>query len=368
MNIGIACYPTFGGSGVVATEIGLALAARGHRVHLFAYPCPARLGRLDERSGVTFHHVEVRDYPVFHQPPYTLALTSRIVDVGQRDHLDVLHVHYAVPHATSAFLARAVLGQDAPKVVTTLHGTDITLVGSDPSYRPITRFSIEQSDAVTTPSRWLADETHRLLDLAHCPIEVIPNFVDTSYFAPSTRLTNARSHIVHVSNFRPVKRVDDVVRTFAAVRREQPAHLTLIGDGPERAAIAALVDALGVAADVTFMGESDDFRAALGQADVFLLPSASESFGVAALEAQAMGVPVVASDVGGLPEVIVHGATGLLCPIGDVGALTHATLVLLRDPGRREAMGVLARRRAVEHFHMASVIDAYEALYQRLVG
>lgn len=368
LNIGIVCYPTFGGSGVVATEIGLALAARGHRVHLFAYACPARLGRLDPSSGVTFQRVEVRDYPVFHQPPYTLALTSRIVDVAAHERLDVLHVHYAVPHATSAFLAKEVLGKDAPRVVTTLHGTDITLVGSDPSYRPITRFSIEKSDAVTTPSAWLRDETHRLLDLPRCPIEVIPNFVDAHWFTPRPRIPNAHSHIVHVSNFRPVKRVADVIAIFAAVRKEEPAHLTLIGDGPERANVEYLVDAHGLSQDVTFLGERDDFRDALAQADVFLLPSESESFGVAALEAQAMGVPVVASDVGGLPEVIVHNATGLLAPVGDIAAFTRATLELLRAPKRREAMGTLARSRAVEHFHMASVIDAYEALYRRLVA
>jgi len=377
LNIGICCYPTFGGSGVIATEVGLGMARRGHRVHLFAYDRPARLA--EDAHGIHFHRVEVRDYPVFHQPPYTLALTSRLVDVARHEHLDILHVHYAVPHATSAFLARAVLGDGAPRIVTTLHGTDITLVGSDPTYKPITRFSIQQSDAVTVPSAWLRDETHRLLDLAGLPIEVIPNFVDVARFSPRRtqplgdgpvqgqplRGLREPARLVHVSNFRPVKRVPDVVLVFAAILRERPAHLTLIGDGPERGRVEALVDTLGLAPHVDFVGELHDVRAHLADADLFLLPSASESFGVAALEAQAMGVPVIASRVGGLPEVIEDGVTGRLLPVGDVTAMTTAALELLGDPARLLRMRDAARERAVGRFEMNAVLDRYEALYRR---
>jgi len=345
-----------------ATGIGLSLAARGHHVHLFAYDRPARL----TSDSVTFHRVEVRDYPVFHQPPYAIALASRIVDVARHAPLDVVHVHYAVPHATSAFLARAVLGDAAPRIVTTLHGTDITLVGSDPSYRPITRFSIQQSDAVTTPSAWLRDETHRLLDLEGLPIEVIPNFVDIARFSPGRTLPQGGpARLVHVSNFRPVKRVPDVISVFAGVLRERPARLTLIGDGPERGKVEYLVDTLGIAAHVDFVGELHDVRAHLQEADLFLMPSQSESFGVAALEAQAMGVPVIASRVGGLPEVVSDGETGRLLPIGDVAAMTAAALELLADPARLAAMRVAARDQAVAMFEMNAVLDRYEALYRR---
>ncbi len=364
LNIGISCYPTFGGSGVVATEIGLGMARRGHRVHLFAYDRPARLA--EGAHDIHFHRIEVRDYPVFHQPPYTLALTSRMVDVARHERLDILHVHYAVPHATSAFLARAVLGDAAPRIVTTLHGTDITLVGSDPSYRPITRFSIQQSDAVTTPSAWLRDETHRLLDLEGLPIEVIPNFVDIARFSPGRTLPQGGpARLVHVSNFRPVKRVPDVISVFAGVLRERPARLTLIGDGPERGKVEYLVDTLGIAAHVDFVGELHDVRAHLQEADLFLMPSQSESFGVAALEAQAMGVPVIASRVGGLPEVVSDGETGRLLSIGDVAAMTAAALELLADPARLAAMRVAARDQAVAKFEMNAVLDRYEALYRR---
>ncbi len=365
LTIAIACYPTFGGSGVIATEIGLGMARRGHHVHLFAYDRPARLA--DDAPGVRFHRVDVRNYPVFHQPPYELALTSRIVDLARHERLDIVHVHYAVPHATCAFLARAVLGADAPHIVTTLHGTDITLVGSDPIYRPITRFSIEQSDAVTTPSEWLRDETHRLLDLAGLPIDVIPNFVDGERFAPKAapESIGAPVSIVHVSNFRAVKRVPDVVSIFAGIVRERPARLALIGDGPERGKVEYLVDSLGLGQHVDFVGERHDVRDHLREADLFLLPSESESFGVAALEAQAMGVPVIASRIGGLPEVISHGETGYLHPVGDLAAMTQSALMLLADPAKHASMRTLARRRAITHFEMEAVLDRYEALYRR---
>jgi len=427
LSIGISCYPTFGGSGVIATEVGLGMARRGHRVHLFAYDRPARLDA--DAEGVVFHRVEVRDYPVFHQPPYALALASRIVDVSRHEPLDALHVHYAVPHATSAYLARELLGERAPRIVTTLHGTDITLIGSDPSYRPITRFSIERSDLVTVPSQWLADETRTRLDLADLPIEVVPNFVDTARFCPRAaarhdgparldevgRSANAhlassarsrgraaagvegggsplssrarparrgsrsepnhavvqgsrRAVLVHVSNFRAVKRVPDVVAIFAGVLAKRPARLALVGDGPELGKVEAFAEQLGIRQHVDFLGERHDVRGVLAEADLFLMPSASESFGVAALEAQAMGIPVIASRVGGLPEVIAHGETGLMFPAGDVVAMTRGALELLADPTRLAVMGVEARRHAVERFEMEAVLDRYEALYRRALG
>ncbi|MCC6621840.1 MAG: N-acetyl-alpha-D-glucosaminyl L-malate synthase BshA [Deltaproteobacteria bacterium] len=369
LGIGIVCYPTFGGSGVIATEVGLALAARGHRVHLFAYARPARL----HSDALVFHRVEVRDYPVFHHPPYAMALASRIVDVARHEPLDVLHVHYAVPHATSALLARDVLASDGarvPRIVTTLHGTDITLVGSDPIYRPITRFSILESDAVTVPSRYLRDETRARLALADQPIEIVPNFVDTERFASPARRTlgpNDEAVLVHVSNLRPVKRAPDCVDVLARVAAARPARLVFVGDGPDLGLIESRAAELGVADRVTLAGELDDVREHLARADVFLLPSALESFGVAALEAMAMGVPVIASDVGGLPEVVAHGETGMLAPVGDVESMARATLELLADPARCLAMGRAARDRAAALFRMGPVIDRYEAIYRRLV-
>jgi len=374
LAVGVVCYPTFGGSGVIATEVALALAARGHDVHLFAYARPARL--QDDR--VAFHKVEVRDYPVFHHPPYAMALASRIVDLARATPrgrpLDVLHVHYAVPHATSALLARDVLraeGLPAPRLVTTLHGTDITLVGSDPTYRPITRHSIRGSDVVTVPSRYLRDETRARLDLADLPIEVVPNFVDADRFTPApdrdrpaTRVRHAEAVLVHVSNLRPVKRAPDCVDVLARVAAVRPARLVIVGDGPDLGLIERRAAELGVADRVTLAGERHDVRDHLAEADVFLLPSTLESFGVAALEAMAMGVPVVATDVGGLPEVVAHGETGLLVPVGDVDALARATLDLVGDPARRMAMGRAARDRAVALFRTEPVIDRFEALYR----
>lgn len=367
LAIGICCYPTFGGSGVIATEIGLGMARRGHRVHLFAYDRPARLS--DDEADVIFHRVDVRDYPVFHHPPYALAMSSRIVDVARHEPLDLVHVHYAVPHATSAFLAREILGAGGPRIVTTLHGTDITLIGRDPIYRPVARFSIERSDAVTVPSRWLAEETRRLLELAHVPIEVVPNFVDPERFtAAPPREPGDCARLVHVSNFRAVKRVEDVVAIFAGVVARRPARLVLVGDGPEMGRVEALVDALDLRRHVDFLGERHDVRAVLAGADLFLLPSESESFGVAALEAQAVGVPVIASHVGGVPEVIADGETGLLLPIGDVAGMTEAALGLLADPERLLRMRAAARARAIEHFEINAVLDRYEALYRRLLA
>ena len=380
LHIGITCYPTLGGSGIVGTEIGLAMAARGHQVHFVCYDTPRR---FEPRDGVFFHDVVVPDYPVFHREPYALALASKLVEVSRWERLDLIHVHYALPHATSAFLARSVLGAEAPKVITTVHGTDVTLVGLDASYRPITRFSLEASDAVTAPSQFLRRVTRDSLGFDNGDdIEVIPNFVDASRFVPAphsderlARLFGDEDELqpdaptlMHVSNFRPVKRTWDVIEIFARVCASgHPARLVLVGDGPDRSRAEGRVRELGLAASVRFLGRMTRFIDILQQADVFLLPSETESFGLAALEAMSCGVPVVASAVGGLPEVIEHGRTGLLAPVGDVEAHAAAVCALLDDPPRRAALGRAARQTAAERFALEPAIDRYEALYRRVL-
>jgi N-acetyl-alpha-D-glucosaminyl L-malate synthase BshA len=391
LRVGIVCYPTFGGSGVVATEIGLALAARGCRVHVLSYEMPSRLDHFVE--NVLFHEVATPSYPLLEHSPYTLALASKIVEVTRYEGLDVLHVHYAVPHATSAYLARQILGPDAPRIVTTLHGTDITLVGSDPSFLPITRFSILASDGVTTPSAYLRQATHDLLDVpASTPIEVIPNFVDTARFTPTPRRTLAEVHplpasatasalpvshgsappavLTHVSNFRPLKRVDDVIRIFAEVhkRASRPTALLLVGDGPERSRAEALVRQLGLGGAVAFLGKMVSFVEVLQASDVFLLPSESESFGLAALEALSCGVPVVASHVGGLPEVVPDGEVGYLAPVGDVATMADRVLRLLGDPALYRRLSDAARARAVAHYQITPAVDRYQAYYERVLA
>jgi N-acetyl-alpha-D-glucosaminyl L-malate synthase BshA len=369
LRVGIVCFSTFGGSGVVASEIATGLAERGHVVHVFSDDVPERL-----EGGAANPRVHVVDKPVtppLKHFPYTLALASAIVEVARREGLDLVHAHYAVPHAATAYLARQVLTAEAggappPKVVTTLHGTDITLVGSDETFLPLTRFAITASDAVTTPSAWLAEATYEKLDVPRATaIEVIPNFVDTERFRPMKREGGAPT-LIHVSNFRPLKRVGDVVRVFSRVRAATPARLKLVGDGPERAGAAALAAELGVAGDVDFVGERVDLPGVLAGASVFLLPSETESFGLAALEALACGVPVVASRVGGVPEVVVEGQTGFLCPVGDVQALATATLRLLTDGALRAAQASAARARA-ETFARGPAIDRYVALYRRVL-
>ncbi len=381
LKVGIVCYPTFGGSGVVATEIGLALARRGHRIHVLSYDMPSRLDHFVE--NVVFHEVATRSYPLLDDGAYTLALASKIVEVSRYEGLDLLHVHYAVPHATSAYLARQVLGAQAPRIVTTLHGTDITLVGSDPSFLPITRFSILESDGVTTPSAYLRQATYDRLDVpSSLPIEVIPNFVDTERYAPGPRRTLAElglpgasgaasegpAVLVHVSNFRPLKRVDDVVRIFAEVQRVRPAVLLLIGDGPERSRVEALARQLGLSNRVVFVGKMVSFVELLQASDVFLMPSESESFGLAALEALSCGVPVVASDVGGIPEVVPEGEVGFLAPVGDVATMADRVLRILGDPGLRARLSRAARDRAVQQYGLQPAIDRYEAHYARVLG
>jgi L-malate glycosyltransferase len=367
LRIGITCFPTFGGSGIVATEIGLALARRGHVVHFICAELPWRFDHFVE--NVVFHEVQARDYPLFDHSPYALALTSKMVEVTTWEKLDLLHVHYALPHATSAYLARQILGPAAPRVITTLHGTDITVVGNDPSFLPITRFSIEQSDAVTVPSEALRRATYDNLSLpSTMPIEVIPNFVDTTTYAPAPRAPGRPRMIVHNSNFRPLKRVDDVVRVFAEVRRAAPCELVLIGDGPERSRLERVVHDLGLTDHVRFLGKQLNFVSVLQQADVFLLPSETESFGLAALEALACGVPVVASRVGGLPEVVSDGESGFLVEVGDVAGMAGAITRLFGDDALHAKMAAAARRAAETQFPMEPLIDRWEAYYRKVIS
>ena len=387
MTIGITCYPTFGGSGVVATELGKALARRGHTVHFIAYALPLRLEHMVE--NVYFHEVRVNTYPLFEYPPYALALASKMIDVAQHERLDLLHVHYAIPHATSAVLARDILrgkGLDIP-VVTTLHGTDITLVGKDPGFKPVVEHAIDTSDGVTAVSDWLRRETLESFDVTS-EIEVVPNFVDTDRFRrqPKDHFRQAITPdgerlVCHVSNFRKVKRAVDVVEVFAGVhaagawprdhaRHGQPGgvKLLMVGDGPDRAASEARARELGVWGEVRFIGKQEPVEEILSIADLFLMPSASETFGLAALEAMACGVPVVSSDVGGLPELNVDGETGFLRPIGDVAGMTAAALRVLTDPDLHARMAEAARRRAVDHFKLDRIVPQYEAHYARVVA
>lgn len=368
LRIGIACFSSFGGSGVVAAGIGMALGHGGHRVCFLSDKPPPR---LDPRApGVSFHHVALPDYPLVANRSYALSLTAKMVEVAQAEKLQILHAHYAIPHAVSATLAKQILGRRGPRVVTTLHGTDATRVGSDNGFRPLTRFAVTASDAVTAPSRWLSETARATLGLpAELTIDVIPNFVDTTRYGPTQRRARGTPAVLaHVSNFRPIKRLEDVVRVFAAVRADLPARLELVGDGPERARIESLVDQLGLRADVRFRGEMDDLAGFYPSVDVFVLPSESESFGMAALEAMACGVPVVASNVGGLPDVIADGETGFLSPVGDVAAMAANVRRLLAEPDLHAAMSALARQRAESVFRPSAAVAAYEAVYRRVIG
>jgi N-acetyl-alpha-D-glucosaminyl L-malate synthase BshA len=373
MRIGITCYPTYGGSGAVATELGLELARRGHEVHFISYASPFRLRGFAER--VAFHEVVTPEYPLFEHSPYALALAVKQHEVALRERLELMHVHYAIPHAATAWLAKQMLGSARDlKIVTTLHGTDITLVGQDPSYFTLTKFSIEQSDAVTAVSNYLRDETYRAFGCTGCDVMVIPNFVAPAEYHPPTDGTcrhslapEGHSVLVHVSNFRPVKRVVDVVRVFAGVRRRLPATLVLVGDGPDRDAAQQEVDGLGLTANVRFLGKVDRVAEILRGSDLFLLPSSTESFGLAALEAMACAVPVVATRVGGVPEVVVDGETGYLTPVGAVDEMVEHALAILCVPERLTAMRVRAAERALE-FSAERVVPQYERLYRDLLN
>jgi N-acetyl-alpha-D-glucosaminyl L-malate synthase BshA len=377
MKIGITCYPTYGGSGVVATELGMELAARGHEVHFISYAPPIRLTELDDQPEVArricYHEVEVMAYPLFDHPPYALALATQMAEVAEHYQLDLLHVHYAIPHSVSAYLAKAMRAPCPLPFVTTLHGTDITLVGQDRSFLPITRFAIEQSDGVTAVSVYLRDVTRREFD-PRKPIEVIPNFVNCDrykrYSNPEQRRAYAPKDellIAHLSNFRPVKRIPDVIEIFARVRKALPARLLLMGDGPERANAEYLVRQKGLTDDVLFLGKQSAVYEKLGLCDLFLLPSQLESFGLAALEAMACEVPVIASDIGGLRELIHSGEDGCLVAPGDVDGMARCALELLSHPDRARQMGERARESARARYCATLVIPRYETFYDQIL-
>ena len=370
MRIGITCYPTFGGSGVVATELGIALARGGDDVHFISYALPSRLNILHER--VHFHEVTVTSYPLFDPyPPYTLALATKMAEVADYEKLDVLHVHYAIPHAISAHLAKQILGSTRLKVITTLHGTDITLVGRDVSYLPITKFGIEISDGVTAVSRWLRDETAKNFATKK-RIDVIPNFVDPSRFrrdpsACSLFGVSNEKLICHVSNFRPVKRVMDVLGIFDRVSRVIPSRLVMIGDGPDRSRAEAFCREHHLRDSVFFLGNVPNLEEIVGACDLFLLPSDAESFGMAALEAMASEVPVIATRSGGLPEVVIDGENGYLLPVGDVDAMAARAIDILSNPELQRRMGRSGRERAEEKFNVSMIVPMYRNFYEQVM-
>ncbi|NJM24172.1 MAG: N-acetyl-alpha-D-glucosaminyl L-malate synthase BshA [Bacteroidia bacterium] len=371
MKIGIVCYPTFGGSGVVATELGKALAKEGHEVHFITYSQPTRLDFLNE--NVYYHEVDIRTYPLFEYAPYELALASKMVNVVQNEGLDLLHVHYAIPHASAAYMAKQILksqGIHIP-VVTTLHGTDITLVGKDATYEPVVTFSINQSDGVTAVSHDLRRETFQHFKITR-DIEVIPNFIDLEKFKKQKKdhfkkaiCPNGESLVVHTSNFRKVKRVNDVIRIFKNIHSVVPAKLLMIGDGPERTGAEALCRELGICDDIRFLGKLEAVEEVLSVADLFIMPSEKESFGLAALEAMACEVPVISSDTGGLPELNLQGVTGFLSPIGDIEDMTRKALFIL-DKANLPTFKQNALKRAQE-FDISRILPLYEAYYQKIL-
>lgn len=376
-TLGVACFPSFGGSGVVAADLAVGLARRGHRVHLLASAPPSRA--LPPCERLSFHPIRVTSYPLFEHAPYALAAASAMVELARSTRLDLLHVHYAVPHAASAYLARQILG-GALRVVTSLHGTDVTTVGADPSYREVTRFTVGASDGVVVPSRALAEEARALLGPHTPPLEIIPNFVDTERFSPATprdtRVFDALFGgapaapgpvLFHVSNFRAIKRPLDLVEVLAAVRQQLPARLVLVGDGPERAATEARAAALGLTDVVRFLGKQSSFVELLRHADAFVLPSHSESFGVAALEALSAGVPVFGYRVGGLPELVTPDVGRLVEP-HDAHALAAALVEVLSSPTTQAALATAARARAVAHYRVEPALDRYEAFFRHILA
>ena len=372
MKIGIVCYPTFGGSGVLATELGKALAQKQHEVHFITYQQPVRLDRFDPH--IIYHEVQVPTYPLFDFPPYETALASTMVDVIKNRQLDLLHVHYAIPHASAAYMAKQILAKEGIHipVITTLHGTDITLVGRDKTYAPVVTFSINESDAITAVSENLREETFRYFAITK-EIDVIRNFVDVNRFSRKpidafrkAIAPNGERLLLHASNFRKVKRVTDVVRIFAAVKKEIPAKLLFVGDGPERSTAEDLSRELGVCNDILFVGKQEQMEDILAIADVFLLTSEYESFGLAALEAMAAGVPVISTNAGGLAEINIHEQTGFLCPVGDVDAMSQYALQLLKDEKKLSSFRKKAHQQALQ-FDIANVIPLYETLYSRFL-
>jgi L-malate glycosyltransferase len=372
MNIGIVCYPTYGGSGVVATELGIGLANKGHKIHFITYKKPPRLTTFN--ANVFFHEVSTMNYPLFEYAPYETALASKIVDVAIYDKLDILHVHYAIPHAAVAYMAKQILktkGINIP-VVTTLHGTDITLTGTDPSFSPVAEFSINNSDGVTAVSQQLKEETLANFKISR-EIEVIYNFIDFKRFQKINKdhfkmaiAPNGEKIMVHTSNFRKVKRVDDVIKIFAQVRKELPCKLMLIGDGPERRGLEELCREYSICDDVRFLGKQDAVEELLAIADLFLLPSQNESFGLAALEAMACQVPVISSNAGGIPEINIHGVTGFLSDIGDVDSMATHAISLLKD---EDLLNEFKKNALVQanNFHIDKILPNYEDLYIKLI-
>jgi len=368
MRVGITCYPSEGGSGIVATELGKQLARLGHEVHFITSSLPVRLRGFEER--ICFHEVRPENYPVFHYPPYSLSLAAKMAEVARTHHLDVLHAHYAMPHAASAYLARQMLADHRVRTVTTLHGTDITLVGQAPSFYEVTKFSIEQSDAVTAVSGWLEAETRRIFRTDR-DIRVIHNFIDVDTFKPRA-LGERRARfaspgeavLLHISNFRPVKNLRALVEVFRRVNERHPSRLLLVGDGPERLSVLEMVRALGLQDRVQFLGNQEYVEDLLPIADVFLLPSLHESFGLTVLEAMAVGVPVVATNVGGTAEVVAEGETGYLRSPHDVDGMVEAVEMIVSDPDRAASMGEAGRRRAREFFHVDRIVPQYLEVYE----
>lgn len=371
INIGIVCYPTFGGSGVVATELGKALAQEGHKVHFITYSQPSRLDFLNE--NLFYHEVNIRSYPLFEYAPYELALASKMVDVVRNEKLELLHVHYAIPHASAAYMAKQILRTQNIEipVVTTLHGTDITLVGKDASYEPVVTFSINQSDGVTAVSQDLRNETYRSFKITK-EIEVIPNFIDLAKFKKQKKdhfkraiCPSGESLVVHTSNFRKVKRVGEVIQIFANIRREIPAKLLMIGDGPERVRAEAQSREMGISEDIRFLGKLEAVEEVLSVADLFLMPSEKESFGLAALEAMACEVPVISTNTGGLPELNIDGGTGFLSTVGDIEDMTRKALFVL-DKKNLPRFKANALQRAKE-FDISRILPLYETYYQQVM-
>ena len=371
MKIAIVCYPTHGGSGVVASELGIGLAEKGHEIHIVSYAQPFRLSSFHQNLFV--HEVGVASYPLFKYPPYALGLATKLVELVEECDIDLIHAHYAVPHAASAYLAQQILEPRRVKTITTLHGTDITLVGADQSFHRVIKFAIEKSDGVTAVSNYLKRRTVEEFDIRR-EVRVIHNFVDPARCASGLSDCEREAYapqgekiLMHASNFRPVKRVGDVVRVFARVHEQMPAKLLLIGDGPERLFIQQLVKELNLEKEVYFLGEQDHLEPLFFCADLFLLPSEQESFGLTALEAMACGVPVVGAETGGLPEVIAHGETGFLLPIGEVKGMADHAAGLLSDAEQHERFRERARERASRQFNSAAIIPQYEAFYTEIL-
>jgi len=372
MNIGVVCYPTYGGSGVIATELGKALARKGHKVHFITYQEPVRLDSFNE--NIFYHEVSALDYPLFQYQPYESALASKIVDVAKYEKLDILHVHYAIPHASSALIARSILkerGYNLP-FVTTLHGTDITLVGKDPGYKPVVEYSINHSDGITSVSKSLKDDTYNNFGITR-DIEVIPNFIDFSRFKKTNKdhfktaiAPNGEKILIHVSNFRKVKRVEDVVLMFELVLKKIPSKLFLVGDGPERSGIEMLCRKQGITDHVRFLGKQDAVEDLLAISDLFILPSETESFGLAALEAMAVEVPVISSNAGGIPEINIQGKTGFLSPVGDYEDMAKNAIYILEDEARLKQFKKNAYAQA-KTFNIDNILPQYEAYYQKVI-